>query len=125
MGRLPGTAALRLENIALSDSLPGHLKNWYGGVLTLVLCDGVNDEFLDMLGSVSTFSGAPNLTKLTIVDCPNFTWEALKKMVEARGKAKKGAIEDLIVRGRGPTIDADEASWLKGQLKSLEWDTWV
>lgn len=131
MGRIPGVSILRLEEIAEFDDLASHLKNWNGTTLTLVRCSGFNDEFLEMLGAVSTYTGAIHLAKLTVEDCPGFTVEALKKMVESRNKRVgvadgdewpgRPAIEQISVTGKGPKLEAVDAEWLRGRIKHLVW----
>ncbi|KAF8066705.1 hypothetical protein FPV67DRAFT_1449862 [Lyophyllum atratum] len=131
MGTLPSTLALRLEEIGEFDNLIVHLKHWSGTAITFVRCAGVNDELLDMLGTVSRYTGAAHLAKLTILDCPNFTINALKKMVDLRNQ-KVGeraewpghpAIEELTVSGKGPSLGTEDREWLCSRLKSLNWRT--
>ncbi|KAG5645664.1 hypothetical protein DXG03_005501 [Asterophora parasitica] len=115
MGRIPESSALRLEDIGEHDLLSDHLKHWRGTSLELVRCVGANDGFLDMLGAVNQFTGAPQLDKLTLRDCENWTVEALRRLVEKRNKnvpesagrwTGKPAISEIVVCGTGPAADA-------------------
>ncbi|KAF5381618.1 hypothetical protein D9615_005408 [Tricholomella constricta] len=129
MGRLPPTLALRLEEIGEFDNVAGHLKDWQGTSLTFVRCMGFGDDFLDMLAAVGSYSGAAHLSRLTIMDCPNFTVDSLKRMIGSRNKkVEEGdvwpgppALEELVVTGKGPAVDTADAEWLRSRLKYLHW----
>jgi hypothetical protein len=89
---------LSLEDIDETQDMIVFLNMWEGGRLFVTSCPGFNDRVLDLI-STST-----SIYQLVIVDCPNFSVEALKRMVSGlvyqNGQWRK--LELLRVSGRLP-----------------------
>ncbi|KAF9464048.1 hypothetical protein BDZ94DRAFT_533745 [Collybia nuda] len=136
MEDIPFTENLKLEDISPAEDLSISLRKWPGSVLTLSRCLGFNDRVLDMMGDPDVlhdfFDNSPNnLVKLILIDCPNFSIEALKRMLEGRNEDVEDvlryygppAIEGIKVNGAGPSLSYEDVEWFKGRLRYLDWHT--
>lgn len=135
MEKVPSTESLTLEDIGQDDDLTICLRKWSGSVLTLSRCPGFDDRVLNMMGDpdvLEDFDNSPNsLVKLTLIDCPNFSIEALKGMLEGRNEDVEDVlkyygppvIEGIKVCGKGPFLSSEDVGWFKEKLRYLDWHT--
>jgi hypothetical protein len=95
---------LTLEDIDETEDMVTFLDMWRGGRLTVKRCPGFNDRALDAI------SMSESIHDLRIVDCPNFSVEALKRMVGALEQNSKG-LDTLRVSGQLLPPFSDAIGW--------------
>jgi hypothetical protein len=107
---------LELNEIDVDQDLVPLLRTWEGYNITIRDCPSFNDIVLDMMGSREEngeYVCAPGAFKLLIVDCPNFSVAALKRLVAARLDAPPytGQFEMIEVLGDVPVLSAEDRLW--------------
>ncbi|KAJ3517003.1 hypothetical protein NLJ89_g776 [Agrocybe chaxingu] len=121
--RIQGPNALSLHR--LSDDLTHFLSLWDGNDLLIDECPGLTDDTLEHFAAqVGYFS----MTVLRILDCPNFSVAALKRLVGARVLSAHIAngeeMRTVDVTGNGPELSEDDRSWFHCVMDSqrFSWD---
>jgi hypothetical protein len=105
---ITGLELVRIDND--SQDFISFLDCWSGGVLSFISCPGFNDNVLDEMASPSEDGGfqcAPELINLTIIDCPDFSVAALKRLVSARD----GLVQWLTIGGHAPYFSLEDKAW--------------
>ncbi|KAF9011746.1 hypothetical protein BDQ17DRAFT_785699 [Cyathus striatus] len=137
--RVPHSWSVALENLDFDAFSPHPFVAWRGGTLDIINCSDFTDKFLKLISSPTFFNwgefGCPNLQELHIVDCPNFTVEALKTMIANRNESlgdHQAVVEDddnppviieLHVIGRGPALSMEDRLWFQKKVALFQWDT--
>jgi hypothetical protein len=129
---------LILEDIPASGNLPQFLSRWSGAGLTLWDCSGFDDSVLEKWSTRASDAPdssfyCPLLESLTIHNCPNFSVERLKHLVEVRMEQcqRSGGLElgdpslsYLKVTGRGPFLSDGDREWFIQNVEVFErWET--
>lgn len=127
---------LILEDIPASGDLSRFLCQWSGVELTIRNCPGFNDSVLEKWSTRTSDDdfNSPLLSALTIHDCPNFSVELLKHLVEVRmeqcersGGTEVGGhppLSFLEVTGRRPLLSDEELKWFLKNVESFDkWET--
>jgi hypothetical protein len=124
-------AQLTLNEIASDEDLTRFLTVWRGERLYVHNCSSFNDTLLTEMAheDLETFDfGAPKMEALMISDCPNFSAEKLKEMLDIRIKVydeydEVTLVSQLKVTGSGPPISREVAQWFEANLDVFRWCT--
>jgi hypothetical protein len=112
-----GNTVLKLVEIEENQDFMSLLDYWIGNELSFISCLGFNDGTLDELSSVEDGDFVcPDLLGLSIIDCPDFSVAALKRLVSARRAASK-PIRTLVIGGRAPYFSIEDKTWFEGSLE--------
>ncbi|KAF8956829.1 hypothetical protein BDZ97DRAFT_2079566 [Flammula alnicola] len=114
---IPGSTSSAIDD----DSFYNILSAWSGSELTVLSCASFDDELLEWL--VQQQDGdfpADKLMTLGVRDCPNFTADAMRRLVEMRSDKSKvkpdivggrTVLRELWVDGEGPTLQDEHTEW--------------
>ena len=128
---------LILDSIPASSNFSQFLAQWSGFDLTIRDCPGLDDSVFEKWST--KYSDAPDtlycplLGNLTIHNCPNFSVERLKHLVEVRLEQcnRSGGLEFgdpplsyLKVTGHGPFLSDEDRKWFLNNVESFDgWET--
>ena len=118
---------LTLKLLPMNSRFERCFQVWRGDELTIDRCPGFNDDTLDILSEISGYEDcchASRVRSLTILNCRNFSYQALKELVLRRKCMAPildfvEEIEMLAVRGKVPRITKEELEWFEGNVPSV------
>ncbi|KDR82975.1 hypothetical protein GALMADRAFT_134496 [Galerina marginata CBS 339.88] len=132
--RDPGGNCLTLETIIDDDdgkSLRNIVKTWSGNEIILRSCPSFNDKFLLWLVSATKLTvnirvlqypwfPAPQLSSLSISNCPNFSRKSLQRLVEVRQADDNGedGLLSVSVDGQG-ALTEEEKAWFADKAENM------
>jgi hypothetical protein len=115
VGPFNSEGRLILEDIDADQDLVPLLRSWEGSSLTVKGCPSFNDTGLHMMTprEDSVRNCAYDMAELIIVDCPNFSFAALRQLVSAKLNSANGPdIQSIAVDGHASVISAEDYQWL-------------
>ena len=134
--QIPQPVYLELSEVGADQDLEDFLCFWDGEILAIRSCVGFDDSLLAIFQAEIAppfhVMLSPSLRELHIQDCPNFSANALRKMIQARkdfaiSEENKdlglGYINEVFVCGMGPILSAEDARWFRKNLKTFVWST--
>ena len=134
--QIPQPLYLELSEISTDQDLEDFLCFWDGEVLALRSCNGFDDNLLGIFQAEIAppyhVMLSPSLRELHIQDCPQFTANALRSMIQARKEFVQRPenkhlgltyISEVFVCGMGPILSEEDARWFRSNLKTFIWST--
>ena len=119
---------LKLNGIDANQDLTSFLYAWEGNMLDIVDCLGFTDDVLDKMGAQENgvFMCARLMNNLDIVNCPNFSVAALKRLVAARLTAPfhpdhGPRMEYVHVSGHVPDLSPEDRLWFNENVPEFEY----
>jgi len=118
---------LTLKSLPMNSRFERCFQGWRGDELTIDRCPGFNDDTLDILAEISGYEDccyASRVRSLTILNCRNFSYQALKELVLQRKRMAPildfvEEIKMLTVRGKVPRITKEELEWFEGNVTTV------
>jgi hypothetical protein len=107
----PSQSHTTLQEIGEGEDLVGFIKTFSDRILVVKDCPGFDDEVLDAM-----HGRAPELQALSIVNCPNISIPALKKLVATRCLNARNQLRTIRISGRVPEISLEDAKWFNDRL---------
>ena len=114
---------------------PFDRKTFVSSQLHLINCPGFSDSQLELLSKVDPVTNWPSfsfdLKCLELTGCNNFTIEALKVMVNVRGRfhslgfLRRRNLISLEVSGYGAPLAVEDGNWIADRLRYFSWDSRV
>jgi len=132
--RLQDSHELILEALPRNARAQHIFQSWMGNSLVVRGCDGFNDTFLECLfelGVNTEDCAAPRMQYIAIEDCTNFTFAALKLLIEERQASARefgyhgyfNKIESLAVTGKAPHLTNEERRWFEENIDEVIFDS--
>jgi len=124
---LGSSESLTLKSLPMNSRFERCFQGWRGEELTFDRCPSFDNDTLDLLAEISGYEDccpASRVSSLTIRNCHNFSYQALKELVLQRKRMAPAfefvkEIRTLILSGKIPRITKEELEWFEGNVKHV------
>jgi hypothetical protein len=119
----------------INQDLSPLLRRWTGHMLHVSDCPRFDDIALNMMSSVENgvFTCAPHARDLSIQNCPNFSFSALRRLVQSRlhlpshfdhAEPTPTRLRGVLVLGNVPSLSQEDRSWFVANVPRFHYNSW-
>jgi hypothetical protein len=117
---------LTLQDIDVNQELMPILGRFVSHNLRIINCPGFDDGVLDTMSAkaLGTHIFARSARRLDIIDCPNFSVDALKFLVTSRADSQSPWVPEMkriAIAGRVPHISPEDQLWFSQHLEEFSY----